>query len=160
MEESAAGDQRLRRPLDVEDAGPSRHPLGGAIGDQAAPAGGVLVLKGAVDHVGHGLEAAMRMPGRALRFARSVLHLTHLIHVNEGIQQPLVEPIEGAAHGEPLALDALRRRGDGEQRTVDAGRTIKFRQTRQRQDVFDSDGGHGTRYNSPTRLAIPITSGA
>src|SRR4029077_5773139 len=100
-----------------EDAGPGGHPLSGSIGDQAASAGGVLVLKGAVDHVGHRLEAAMRMPGRALRLARTILHLAHLIHVDEGIEKALVEPVEGAAHREALTLDTFGCGRDGEHRT-------------------------------------------
>ena len=66
--------------------GAGRHPLGVAVGDQAAAAVGVLVLERAVDHVGDGLEAAVRVPRRALRLARRVLHLAHLVHVDERVE--------------------------------------------------------------------------
>ena len=71
VEEPAAADERLGRALDVEDARAGGHPLGVAVGDEAAAAGRVLVLEGAVDHVGHGLEAAVRVPRRALGLARA-----------------------------------------------------------------------------------------
>jgi hypothetical protein len=45
------------------------HPLGVAVGDEAAAAVGVLVPEDAVDHVGDGLEAAVRVPGGALGLA-------------------------------------------------------------------------------------------
>ena len=45
------------------------HPLGVAVGDEAAAAVGVLVLEDAVDHVGDGLEAAVGVPGRPLGLA-------------------------------------------------------------------------------------------
>jgi hypothetical protein len=45
---------------------PRGHPLGVAIGDEPAAPVGVLMLEDAVDHVGDGLEAPVRMPGGAL----------------------------------------------------------------------------------------------
>ena len=39
VEETAAGDQRLGRPFDVENPGARRHPLRRTIGDQPASAG-------------------------------------------------------------------------------------------------------------------------
>ena len=41
---------------------PSGHPLGVAVGDEAIAAIGVLVLEDPVDHVGDGLEPAVRVP--------------------------------------------------------------------------------------------------
>ena len=114
VEQAAGGDQLGRRRLDVQDAGPCRHPLGVAVGDQAAAAVGVLVGEGAVDHVRHRLEAAVGMPGRALGLAGRVLHRAHLVHVDEGVEQPLVDAGEGAMDREALALEALRGGGDGD----------------------------------------------
>src|SRR5262245_27678290 len=67
--------QPLGRRLDVQDPRAGRHPLGVAVGDRAAAAVGVLVLEDAVDHVGDRLEAAVRVPRRALGLPRRVLHL-------------------------------------------------------------------------------------
>ena len=117
VEEPATGDQLLRRTLDVEDAGAGGHPLGVAVGDQAATAVRVLVLEGAVDHVGDGLEAAMGMPRRALGFAGRVLHLTHLIHVDERVDERGIGAREGAPHRESFALESVRRGGDADHRT-------------------------------------------
>ena len=76
----------VRRPLDVQDPAPGGHPLRGAVLDDAAAADGVLVLEGAVDHVGDRLEAAVGVPGRALGLARAVVDLAHLVHVDEGVE--------------------------------------------------------------------------
>src|SRR6266571_4899176 len=99
----------------MEDARAGRHPLRRTIRDEAASAGRILVLKGAVDHVGHRLEAAMRMPGGAFRLARAVLDLAHLVHMNERVEVALIEPIECAPHRKALTLDASRSGGNGEE---------------------------------------------
>src|ERR1700716_866604 len=99
------------------------HPLRGAVGDEAASAGGVLVLKGAVDHVSHGLEAAMRVPRSPLRLAGTVLHLAHLVHVNEGVEVALVEPVKGTPNREAFTFDAPGRRRDGKHGALDGGGT-------------------------------------
>ena len=62
------------------------------------------MLEGAVDHVGHGLEAAVRVPGGALGLARRVLDLAHLVHVDERVEVGQVDAGEGAADREALAL--------------------------------------------------------
>src|SRR5205807_2504015 len=111
VEEPAARDQLLGRPLDMKDSGARRHPLGGAVGYQAASARRITVLEGAVDHVGHGLEPAVRVPGGSLRLARTVLDLTHLVHVNEGIEMALVHSVEGAPNRKALTFQAFRRGG-------------------------------------------------
>src|SRR3954447_18994874 len=82
------------------------HPLGVAVADRAAAPVGVGVLEGAVDDVGDGLEAAVRVPGSALRLARRVLDLAHLVHVDERVQVAQVHPGEGAANREALALES------------------------------------------------------
>ena len=105
VEEAAADDQVLGRLLDVEDACAGRHPLRVAVGDASATAVRVGVLEDAVDHVGDGLEAAVRMPGRALGLTGGVLHLTHLVEMDEGVQVAQVHAGERASDGEPLALE-------------------------------------------------------
>ena len=99
-----------------EDAGAGGHPLGVAVGDHAAAAVRVLVLEDAVDHVGDGLEAAVRVPRRALRLARRVLDLAHLVEVDERVEVGEVDAGERPADREALALEAARRGGDAADR--------------------------------------------
>ena len=63
----------------------------------------------AVDDVRDGLEPAVRVPRRALRLARRVLDLAHLVHVDERVEVGQVDAGERAADREPLALEAARR---------------------------------------------------
>ena len=112
VEQPAARHEVLGRRLDVQDPRAGGHPLGVAVGDGAPAAVRVLVLEDPVDHVGDGLEAAVRVPGRPLRLARGVLDLAHLVHVDERVEVGEVDAGERAAHGEPLALVALGRDGD------------------------------------------------
>ena len=102
----------------------------------------VLVHEDAVDDVGDGLEAAVRVPGGALGLARRVLDLTHLVHVDERVERRQVDPGEGAAHGEALALEAARR---GRHRAHRPRHGIRQRlgHARQGQDVVDGHGWHG-----------------
>jgi hypothetical protein len=140
VEQATAGHERLGRALDVEDAAAGGHPLGVAVGDGAAAAVGVLVLEGAVDHVGHGLEAAVGMPGRAPGLARGVVDLTHLVHVDEGIDVGLGHAGEGPAHRKTLALVAG---GSGGHRAHGAdGGCLGHHQLGQGQNVVDGDGRH------------------
>ena len=118
VEQAALGDEPLRRGLDVQQAAAGGHPLGVAVGDGAAAAVAVLVVEDAVDHVGDGLEAAVRVPRRALGLAGRVLDLTHLVHVDERVEAGRVDAGERAADGEALPLVALRRGGDADRRAV------------------------------------------
>ena len=106
MEEAARGDEPLRRFLDVQDSGPGGHPLGVAVCDHASAAVRVAVLEGAVDHVGDRLEATVGVPGGAFGLAWGVLHLAHLVEVNERIEVGLRDTGECAADGEALAFEA------------------------------------------------------
>ena len=106
VEQPARLDQPGRRRLDVEDAPTGGHPLGGAVADEAPAAVRVLVLHGAVDHVGDGLEAPVRVPARAPRLTGGVVDLAHLVHVDEGVEVGEVDAGEGPADREALALEA------------------------------------------------------
>ena len=112
MEQAAAHHEFLRRGLNVQDAASRGHPLGVAVGDQATAAIGVLVAERAVDEVCDGLEATVRVPRGALRLARRVLDLAHLVHVDERVEVLQAHPRERAADREALALEARRRGGD------------------------------------------------
>ena len=81
------------------------HPLRVAVGDDAAAAVRVGVLERPVEHVGHGLEPTMRMPRRALRLTRRVLHLAHLVEVDERVEVGQVDARERATDREALALE-------------------------------------------------------
>ena len=119
-------DQLFRRRLDVQDAGAGGHPLGGTVLDHAAAAVAVLVQERSVDHVGHRLEATVRVPGRPARFQGRVVDLAHLIHVDERVQIGLRHPGEGAHDRKALAFEALRTSGDGADGPLDVaqgGRT-------------------------------------
>ena len=108
VEQPSAGNELVGGPLDVQDARPRRHPLRRAVRDEAASTDGVLMLEGAVDHVGHGLEAPMGVPGRALGFAGGVLHLAHLVHVDEGVELGDRHAGEGAPYRETFAFETTR----------------------------------------------------
>ena len=107
---AATLDELGGRRLDVQDARARGHPLRGAIGDQAAAAVGVLVGEAAVDHVGDGLEAAVRMPVGTPRLTGLVFHLAHLVHVHERVEVGGAHAGEGAHDGEALALVAAAAR--------------------------------------------------
>ncbi len=99
------GHELLGRTLDVLDAGAGRHPLGGAVGDEAAAAGGVLVLEGAVHDVGDGLEAAVRVPGRAFGLPGRVLDGADVVEEQEGVGERKVGAGEGTPDDEALAFE-------------------------------------------------------
>ena len=153
VEQAAAGDERLRRLLDVQDAGAGRHPLGVAVRDEAAAAVRVLMLEGAVDDVRDGLEPAVRVPRRALGLAGRVLHLAHLVHVDERVEIGEVDAGERAADREALALEAARRGRDGADGPL--GLVAHLPDTGQRGDVVDGDCWHGV---FPPHVSRPITA--
>ena len=68
------------------------------------------MLERAVDHVGDGLEAAVRMPRRALGLAGRVFDLAHLVEVDERVEVLEVDAGEGAADREPLPFEAAAAR--------------------------------------------------
>ena len=102
------------------------------------------MLERAVHHVGHGLEAAVRMPGRALRLAGRVLDLAHLVHVNERIQRPEVDAMEGASHREALALEPARGARDADDGSLMRGGSVRRGDAGKDGDVGDGDGWHVT----------------
>ena len=141
VEQAALLHQPLRRRLDVQQPGAGGHPLRVAVRDGAAATVAVLVVEDAVDDVGDGLEAAVRVPGRALGLARRVLHLAHLVHHDERVEVLEVDAGERAAHREPLALVAGRSRRHlphGAGLVAESG----LAQAGQDREVVDGDRGH------------------
>jgi hypothetical protein len=122
VEQAARVDQRVRWALDVQDARAGGHPLRRAILNHAAATDGVLVQEGAVDHVGDGLEAAVRVPRCALGLAGPVVDLAHLVHVHERVEVGHVDAGEGPTNREPLAFETARRGGDGRDAAWSIGR--------------------------------------
>src|SRR5688572_11386398 len=145
MEQPAGANQLLRWLLDVQDARPCRHPLRVAVGDEPAATVRVAVLEGAIDHVGDGLEPAMRMPRRALWFARRVVDFTHLVEVDERVKILERDTGEGAADREPLPFEALRGVRDATDRAFAGDGRIGCWDPWEDRDVIDGDGGHGVR---------------
>jgi hypothetical protein len=62
------------------------------------------VLELALEEIGHGLEAPVRMIGCAHRLARAVVGGPHLVEQQEGIDVVEAEAGEGAPHDEPASL--------------------------------------------------------
>jgi hypothetical protein len=136
MEPAAGGHDAAGRGLDVQDALASGHPLGGAVGDDATATGGVCMFDDAVHHVGHGLEAAVGMPGGPLRFARRVVHLADLVEVDERVEMGQVHSCERPLHREALALEPLGGGGDRSDLSLADLRTRRS-EPRQFGGVFD-----------------------
>ena len=90
----------LGRQLVVEDATAGGHPLGVALADHAAAAIGVVVGDLAVEDVAHGLEAAVRMPGRALGLFGSVDLRAEVVQQQErvGRRPSTVRPGRAGGH--------------------------------------------------------------
>ena len=93
-----------------------------------------------VDGVGRSLEAAVRVPRRALRLTGGVLDLAHLVHVHERVELLEVDSGEGAPHREPFALVTGRGRGDLDYRAL--ALRARLGDTRQDQEILDGDGWH------------------
>src|SRR5262249_13822678 len=104
--------RRARRLLGVDDARAGSHPLDIAGAQRAPMAGGVLVVHLALEHVGDGLETAVRVIGRAHRFTRAVVDRPHLVQEQERIDGRDSQPREGPADDEAAALALLVCRDD------------------------------------------------
>jgi len=153
VEQPAAHHQLLGGLLDVQDPAAGGHPLGVAVGDQAAAAVGVLVAEHAVDDVRDGLEPAVRVPRRALGLTRRVLHLAHLVHVDEGVQLPQVHAGERAADREALTLEPGRRGRHRHDRPLGRGGGVGLGDAGQDQNVRDGHRWHDISSVKPSRPA-------
>ena len=142
VEEATRDHQGLGRRLDVQDAGARRHPLRIAVRDHSPAAVRVAVLEGAVHDVGDGLEAAMRMPGRAFRLAGRVLDLPHLVHVDERVELAEIHAVERATHREAVALEPPGCARDADDSALARGRRVGTEETREDGDVVDGDRRH------------------
>jgi hypothetical protein len=100
------------------------------------------VLHLAVEQVGDGLEAAVRMVGRTLGLARAVLDRAHLVEHEERVGRAEVGARlrERPVHGEACALERGGRTDDRLHRPSGA---VRLREHGQRREVDGCDGGHG-----------------
>jgi signal transduction histidine kinase/CheY-like chemotaxis protein len=153
VEQPAAHHQLLGGLLDVQDPAARGHPLGVAVGDQAAAAVGVLVAEHAVDDVRDGLEPAVRVPRRALGLTRRVLDLAHLVHVDEGVQLPHVHAGERPADRETLTLEPGRRGRHRHDRPLGRGGGVGLGDAGQDQNVLYSHRWHDISSVKPSRPA-------
>jgi hypothetical protein len=89
------------------------------------------VLEDAIDHVGDGLEPTVGVPGRALRLARRVLDLAHLVEMDERIELFQGDACERTPDREPLPFHALRGVRDAADRALAGDGGIGFGDARQ-----------------------------
>src|SRR3984957_3749295 len=153
VEQPAAHHQFLGGLLDVQDPAARGHPLGVAVGDQAAAAVGVLVAEHAVDDVRDGFEPAVRVPRRALGLTRRVLHLAHLVHVDERVQLPQVHAGERPADRETLTLEPGRRGGHRHDRPLSRDGGVGLGTAGQHQNVLNGHRWHDISSVKPSRPA-------
>ena len=83
----AAGRVAFRHLL-VDDAAACRHPLHVAGGDDARVAEAVAVLDVALQHIGDGLDAPVRMPGKTSEIMVGDVG-AEIVEKQEGVVEPL-----------------------------------------------------------------------
>ena len=88
----------------MDDAAAGGHPLDVAGGDGAAVAHAVAVLHGSGEDVGDGLDAAMRMPGKAGEIVLGNV-VAEVVEQQEGIEVGRVAEAEGAAQMDARAFE-------------------------------------------------------
>ncbi len=88
------------RHLLVEDAAAGRHPLDVAGAEPAAIAEAVAVLDRAGEHIGDGLDAAMRMPGEAGEVVLGPV-VAEIVEEQERIELGGLAEAEGAVELDP-----------------------------------------------------------
>ena len=96
----------------------------------------------AVNHVGHCFEATVGMPGCSLGFTWRVLNFTHLIEMNEWVEEREVNAGEGAANRESFSFEALRTGRYRSNRTLDQLFRRGGRHSRKTREVFYGYGWH------------------
>ncbi len=87
------------------------------------------MLHDPVDHVGHGLEAAVGVPRSALGLAGGVFDLSHLIEMDERIEVGKVDSLEGALDGKPFTFETGRCRRYRQHRAIGSGRVERSSDT-------------------------------
>ena len=140
----AVAQRALGRHLVVQDAATRGHPLRVALADDAATTVGVVVRDLAVEHVGDGLEPAVRVPGRALRLVGLVLDRAELVEEEERVGVVHAQAArERTPHLEAGALDGVVR-GHGAQRGArHRRRRVGAGDAGEHERVLDGHCGHG-----------------
>src|SRR5262249_7999383 len=85
-----------------------------------------------------------------------VVHLAHLVHVDERVEPGQVHPGERPPDREPLSLEPGRRRGYRQHGALGHRGCVWLRNARQHQDVRNGDGGHV--FSSAWAVVSPNTS--
>ncbi len=109
---------------------------------ETASALGVLVGEGPVDHVRDRLESTMRVPRCSLRLSGRVVHLTHLVHVDEGVEVAQAQAGKGPPHRESLSLEPTGGGGHRRHRALSGAAGVKSGDSRQYREITRSHSGH------------------
>ncbi len=129
----------------MQDARACGHPLRVTFADDAAAAVRVVVLHDAVDHVGDGLEAPVRMPRCTDGFVRCVLDGSELVEQEERIRDVRVDAAgERPPHGEAGTLDGVLGGDDASHGTADRRRR-RLGQSGKEKRVGNSHSRHVAR---------------
>jgi len=121
VHDAPAAQEALRGQLRVHDAGARGHPLHVARAQLAAVAARIAVPVAPLQHVGHRLEAAVRVIRRADGAARRPVHRAHLVDQQERVHVIQPRRGEGPAHGEAAALQGAHRCDALDQRSFRQG---------------------------------------
>jgi hypothetical protein len=89
------------------------------------------------------VTVSMRMPGRALGLTGGVLHLAHLVEVDERVEVVEGDARERATDREPLPFESVRGDRHAAHGAMARDRRIRFGDPRQDGDVVDGQCGHG-----------------
>ena len=149
------------RHLLVQDAAAGRHPLHVARAERAAVAEAVAVIDVAGQHVGDGLDAAVRMPGKAGEIlARAVV--AEIVEQQERIEVRRVAEAERATEVHAGAFDVRLRLTDlldGSNGHRGASRDRSMTVRRDPPHYLDRDAGrHGSRPSARASATPPVPS--
>ena len=166
VEETTRINECIWWTFDVQDARTGGHPLRGTVGDHSTATDGVLVEKGPLHHVGNGFEAAVRVPRSPLGFARTVVHLAHLIQVDEGVEIGELDAVKGPTNRKTLTFHPTGCGGDLHDTTRAVAGTYRD-DTGEFERVSNGDGRHTstlttysgrTNFETSTSMKIAVAS--
>jgi hypothetical protein len=100
------------------------------------------VNKGAIDHIGYGLEAAVGMPWGTLGLAWSVLDFSHLVHMNKWIEIGCAYSGEGAAYWEAFSFVSLGSSSYGNYPSWNLNCGVDVAEPWKHQEIFNGNGWH------------------
>ena len=89
----------------MQDTRSGSHPLSRTIFNDATTTNRVLVQEGAFHHVGHCFESTVWVPRGSFGLTGTIVNLTHLIHVDEGVEVGDIDSREGSSDWKAFALE-------------------------------------------------------